>query len=109
MIAIIEQKHAAVVAACRKFGVGRLEVFGSAVRADFNPEKSDLDFIARFLPPLHPGVADRFLGLADTLEEIFSRRVDLLTDNMIQNPILREEVERDRTLIYDHGSQETTA
>lgn len=109
MIALIEQKRLAIAEACRRFGVGRLEVFGSAVRGDFDPQKSDLDFIAGFLPPLHPGVADRFLGLAETLEQIFSRPVDLLTENMIRNPILREEVERDRTLIYDHGSQKAAA
>ena len=61
------------------------------------------------LPPVHPGVADRFLGLAEILEQIFSRPVDLLTENMIRNPVLREEVNRDRTLIYDHGSQKTAA
>ena len=109
MIDLIQQKRSAVVEACRQFGVGRLEVFGSAVRGDFDAQKSDLDFIARFLPPLHPGVADRFLGLAETLERIFSRPVDLLTESMIRNPVLREEVDRDRTLIYDHGSQKTAA
>jgi len=69
-----------IAEACRRFGVGRLEVFGSAARGDFDSQKSDLDFIANFLPPLHPGVADRFLGLADALEKIFARPVDLLTE-----------------------------
>ncbi len=75
----------------------------------YNPQKSDLDFIANFLPPLHPGVADRFFGLAEALEKIFARPVDLLTDSMLRNPVLREEVNRDRTLIYDHGGQEKAA
>ena len=34
--------------ACRQFGVRRLRVFGSAARGDFQPEWSDLDFIAQF-------------------------------------------------------------
>jgi len=109
VIALIEQRKTSIVEACRKFGVQRLEVFGSAARGDFDDQKSDLDFIAKFIPPLHPGVADRFLGLADTLEEIFTRRVDLLTEAMIRNPIFREEVNRDRTPIYDHRGTETTA
>jgi predicted nucleotidyltransferase len=109
VIALIEQKKDSIAAACRQYGVGRLEVFGSAVRSDFDPQKSDLDFIASFLPPLHPGVADRFLGLADALEAIFARRVDLLTERMIRNPVLREEINRDRTPIYEHRGPETAA
>ena len=109
MIALIEQKKASIVEACQKYGVQRLEVFGSAARDDFDAQKSDLDFIAKFIPPLHPGVADRFIGLADTLESIFARRVDLLTEAMIRNPIFREEVNRDRTPIYDYRGPETTA
>jgi uncharacterized protein len=109
VIALIEQQKASIKEACRQFGVGRLEVFGSAARGDFDAQKSDLDFIANFLPPLHPGVADRFLGLADALEKIFARPVDLLTERMIRNPILREEVDRDRIPIYDHRGSETAA
>ena len=108
MIALIEQRRTSIVEACQKFGVQRLEVFGSAARGDFDDQKSDLDFIAQFIPPLHPGVADRFLGLADTLETIFARPVDLLTGAMIRNPVLREEINRDRTSIYDHRGTETT-
>lgn len=108
VIETIQQNRRAIADACRQFGVGRLEVFGSAARGDFNAQESDLDFIANFLPPLHPGVADRFFGLADALERIFSRPVDLLTDAMIRNPVLREEVNRNRSLIYDHGGQEKT-
>jgi predicted nucleotidyltransferase len=109
VIELIQQKRAAVADVCRKFGVRRLEVFGSAVRGSFNPQKSDLDFIANFLPPLHPGVADRFFGLTEALEKIFARPVDLLTDSMLRNPVLRDEVNRDRTLIYDNGGQEKAA
>ncbi len=109
MIDLIQKNRDAVAEACRKFGVGRLEVFGSAVRGDFDSQKSDLDFIANFLPPLHPGVSDRFFGLAEALEKIFSRPVDLLTDSMLRNPVLRDEINRDRTPIYDHPSEEAAA
>ncbi len=109
MIDLIEQKRAAIAEACQQFGVGRLELFGSAARGDFNAQNSDLDFIANFLPPLHPGVADRFFGLAEALETIFARPVDLLTESMLRNPVLREEVNRERMSIYDHRRQEMAA
>jgi predicted nucleotidyltransferase len=109
VIDLIQQQQPAIANACRQFGVGRLEIFGSALRRDFEPQNSDLDFIADFLPPLHPGMADRFFGLADALEKIFSRPVDLLTDAMIHNPVLRDEVNRARTVIYDNRIQEAAA
>ncbi|MEO7298524.1 MAG: nucleotidyltransferase domain-containing protein [Verrucomicrobiota bacterium] len=109
MIDLLQQNQDAVAEVCRKFGVARLEVFGSAVRGDFDMHKSDLDFIANFLPPLHPGVSDRFFGFTEALEKIFARPVDLLTDSMLRNPVLREEVNRDRTPIYDYRGQEAAA
>jgi predicted nucleotidyltransferase len=101
VIALIEQRKSSIAEACRQFGVGRLEVFGSAARGDFDAQKSDLDFIANYLPPLHPGVADRFLGLADALEKIFARPVDLLTERMIRNPYFRASVEATRQIVYE--------
>jgi uncharacterized protein len=109
VIDLVESKRGAVAAACRQFGVQRLELFGSAVRGGFNARKSDLDFIVDFFPPLHPGVADRFFGLAEALENIFNCPVDLMTDAMIRNPVLREEINRDRTILYDHRGQEKAA
>jgi hypothetical protein len=42
MIADIAQHRADIAALCRRFGVRRLDVFGSAARgADFEPERSD--------------------------------------------------------------------
>ena len=33
---------------CRRYGVSRLEAFGSATAEDFDPNKSDLDFLVDF-------------------------------------------------------------
>ena len=33
---------------CRRFHVRRLEVFGSAARGDFDPARSDIDFLVEF-------------------------------------------------------------
>lgn len=109
VIALIRENQPAVAEACRRFGVERLEVFGSAARDDFDPAKSDVDFIASFQPPLHPGIATRFFGLANTLETIFARPVDLLTDAMVRNPVLRQEVNTTRAVIYDDRRTEAAA
>ena len=41
MVAVFENKREAIAALCRKYGVVRMDVFGSAVRDDFRPGESD--------------------------------------------------------------------
>lgn len=86
---------------CRQFGVERLEVFGSAVRIDFDSQKSDVDFIVRFQTPGEAGYADRYLGLAERLEQVLGRPVDLLTERSLRNPLFVRAIAPDRTIVYD--------
>lgn len=100
MNAIIERCRPELVEACRSFGVERLEVFGSAARADYDPLRSDVDFIVRFRSPGLPGYADRYLGLAERLEQLLGRPVDLITERSLRNPIFVQVITPDRTLVY---------
>lgn len=45
MVDILENKGAEIAEACTRFGVARLDVFGSAVRDDFRPAESDVDLV----------------------------------------------------------------
>jgi predicted nucleotidyltransferase len=85
---------------CRKYGVLRLDLFGSAVKGTFNPESSDLDFVASFADRKNLDYADRYLDFADALEALFERRVDLVTEQGIKNPYFREEIEETRRRVY---------
>ena len=60
----------------RGFGVGQISVFGSFARGEQNDE-SDVDILVEFEPGRK--TFDNFMGLADYLEELFGRKVDLLT------------------------------
>ena len=53
MTAEIEQKREQLADLCRRHHVRRLALFGSALRDDFDPQHSDLDFVVEFglLPP----------------------------------------------------------
>ncbi len=45
MIDLIKQNREQIIDLCKRFGVQRLEVFGSAARErGFNPASSDVDF-----------------------------------------------------------------
>ncbi len=85
---------------CRKVGVRRLAAFGSALRADFDPERSDLDFLVEFadLPP--PACAAADFMLKEGLEGLFNRPVDLVTEASLVNPHFRRRVEAQRQTAY---------
>lgn len=71
-----------------RLGVSRIGLFGSAVRDRMKPE-SDLDFLVEF----RPGEKnyDHFFDLAELLERLFDRKIDLLTVESI-SPILRQRI-----------------
>ena len=101
MIPLVREQREAVAAHCRRLNVRRLEVFGSAARGDFNPEKSDLDFLVEFNDLEKPGILDRYLDLAESLEALFSKRVDLVTVGSVKNPYFRASLEASKELVYD--------
>ncbi len=77
MHATVEQKRIELQSLCRRFGVARLDVFGSAARAaDFDAETSDVDFLVEFEPP-DDGLV-RYLDFRDELQALFGRSVDLV-------------------------------
>ena len=68
MIGIVEDKRAEVAALCVKYGVKRLELFGSGAGDGFDPEASDLDFVVSFERRDPPELFDRYFGLQEDLE-----------------------------------------
>ncbi len=100
MLDEIEQKRGELEALCRRYGVRRLELFGSAATGIFRPDESDLDLLAEFESHLSSGYADRYFGLIEALETLFGRHVDLVVASAIRNPYFRASVETTKTLLY---------
>ena len=100
MTNLIEQHREEVAALCRRTSARRLDVFGSAAREDFDPTTSDLDFLVEFddLPPAK--YADAYFTLKESLEALFHRPVDLVTDAGLENPYFRDRVIAERKLVY---------
>ena len=96
----IETKRGAVAELCKKYGVSTLDLFGSGTTDQWRPNDSDLDFIVAFNNAESEGIADRYIGLANELEVLFNRPVDLITTTSIRNPYFRETVEASRSRIY---------
>ena len=101
----IEAKRESLAALCRRHGVRRLEVFGSAARgSDFDPARSDADFLVTF-DDVSPDTDDlrRLLDLADALEHVLGRSVDVVERRSMEasrNYIRRRAVLREATPIY---------
>ena len=107
MIDLVAQKRQNLHELCRKFGVQRLHVFGSAAIGPFQEETSDLDFLVNFLDRQpNADYADRVLDFADPLERLFARPVDLVTEQSVRNPYFRRTLEASRQLIYERGDEE---
>jgi len=85
---------------CIDLAVSQLCLFGSALREDFNPDVSDLDFLVVFDSPDAPGISDRYFSLAEGLEKIFHRPVDLVTKQSIKNQIFLDRVNSSSQTLY---------
>jgi uncharacterized protein len=96
----IEQKREELGAVCRRYHVARLAVFGSALRDDFDPQHSDLDFLVEFQPLPSSTYADTYFGLKEGLEALFQRPVDLVVESAIKNPYFLKSVQQSKHGLY---------
>ncbi len=104
MNTLIENKKEQIISLCEKLNVEKLWVFGSANSYEFS-EKSDVDFLVSFQKMKPEDYAENYFLLAENLESIVNREVDLVTVNSLSNPFFIEEVEKSKSLIYDRQGQ----
>ncbi len=96
----IAQHQSAIKSICQRFHIKRLEVFGSAARAnDFNPLTSDADFLVEFAPDAQPGL-QTFFGAKNALESLLGRGVDLVESGSIRNPFVLAAINAHKEPIY---------
>ena len=99
MLQLIEQHRAEIEALCRKYGVIRLDLFGSAASGDSFTSDSDVDFFFEF--DTNPvGLTDRYFGLIEELESLLRRKVDLVSIQDVHNPYFLQVANEYRTPLY---------
>ncbi len=89
---------------CEQHGVAQLELFGSATGSAFDAATSDFDFLVRLDTQVPGSRAKRWIELAEALEQLLGRHVDLVNPATIRNPYFQRAVDASRTLIYDRQS-----
>lgn len=100
MPSFIEPYRPQIIALCRRFNVHRLEVFGSALRADFDPASSDVDFLVEF--DANPGVNafEAYFDLRRELSELLGRPVDLVMPSAIRNSYVKASIDASKESVY---------
>ena len=65
-----------IAAFCRARSIRKMSLFGSVVRPDFDPSRSDIDVLVEFLPGALDGIGWDYFGYGDELSAIMGRKVD---------------------------------
>ena len=94
----IERIRPQISGLCKNLKVKRLDIFGSATSDDLRPD-SDVDVLVQFERD-SGRLFDRYFELKERLEEILGRTVDVVVEDAIANPYLKQEVERSRKNVY---------
>jgi predicted nucleotidyltransferase len=105
MIAIEQYKNGLHSILQKNQAIKKLYLFGSVLTPHFNDSTSDIDVFVETenLQPEEKG--ELLILLWDDLEKLFNRKVDLLTENSLNNPYLIQEISQTRKLIYDGKSR----
>jgi predicted nucleotidyltransferase len=89
-----------IAAFCRARGIRRLSLFGSVLRDDFDPQRSDVDVLAEFEPGALRGVGFRYFGYGEELAAILGRKVDFCSR---LNKHIEAAVRREAIPIYERA------
>jgi uncharacterized protein len=100
MHTIVESRRAEIATLCRQFHVKRLDVFGSAATGNFDPDKSDIDFLVEFEDLEPKAYKNAYFELLFALERVFNRSIDLITAPSLENRVLIENIMRSKEPVY---------
>lgn len=87
-------------ALCRENRVATMYLIGSAATGEFDPARSDYDFLVEFEPREREGFTDVYFKLLEALEELLGRHVDLIEHHCVRNPVVRSSIERTKVPLY---------
>jgi predicted nucleotidyltransferase len=80
--------------------VARLDVFGSALRHDFVPGKSDIDLLVELAQMDPYARVDAYFDLLDDFRGILGTEVDLVMVDAVKNRYIAADIERTKQALY---------
>jgi uncharacterized protein len=85
---------------CRERGIRKLSVFGSVLRDDFDPQRSDVDVLAEFEPGVLKTAGFRYFGYAEELSSILGYKVDFCSR---LHPLIRDRIKNELVTLYERA------
>ena len=85
---------------CRERGIRKLSLFGSVLRPDFDPQRSDVDVLAEFEPGVLKQVGFRYFGYGQELAAIIGRKVDFCSR---LHPLILGRVKEELLPVYERA------
>ena len=89
-----------IAALCRRYGVKKLSLFGSAARGELTPE-SDVDLMVEFEPESKVSLWDMPKLQAEFSALFGRRRVELVPPEVMKNPFRRKAILADLRVLYE--------
>jgi predicted nucleotidyltransferase len=102
----IELPLEAIANVCEKYGVSELAVFGSVLRDDFDPARSDVDFLVRFINNDAGDWGGKYMDMEEELGKLLGRKVDVVSWRGIEqstNPVRRGHILKHARRVYAVG------
>ncbi len=87
---------------CQRWQITEIALFGSVLREDFQPNRSDVDVLITFAPQAHQGLSE-MIQIKEELERLFQRKVDCIVKESIeqsQNWIRKRNILNSAQVIY---------
>lgn len=100
MVPLVQENLAKIHDLCLKHKVRRLFLIGSATGQEFDPARSDVDFLVDFQPHERKGFDDVYFLLLQDLEKLLGREVDLIEAGCLRNPYLIASINRTKQMLY---------
>jgi predicted nucleotidyltransferase len=97
---LIENRITEIISLCEKHSVVSIALFGSAAKETMRTD-SDVDFLVQFSEDIDVlDYADNYFSLLGNLERLLNKKVDLISIKSLKNPILIEDIERSKVVLY---------
>ena len=99
---IVQSRHA-IAQLCENLAVRRLDLFGSAGQGKLDAR--DFDFVVELIPNQPASQARRCIALAEGLEALLGKPVDLVTQRSIRSPHFAQAIQAQREAVYERAQQ----
>ena len=101
-LSVIQERMDGITVLCRRFGIVRLRLIGSAIRDDWKSATSDFDFLVDYGPP-PDGISalDQLIKFEMELSELLHSRVDTVDSKTPKNPFFLKHALPGAVELYD--------